>query len=220
MSPLPRIVGASGLAGLLIVGYGLQTPEAQDVDLEGRPDLVRVEVKSVRRFFDPRIQACVVFLKSPKTRRILPVKVRLSEADAIQMKLNNETFPRPLTHDLLRSALEAVGAKVRYVLVDALKPTGGRDSGAHSARIALNLKDGASVEVDARAGDAIALSLRAGTPIYVAAGAMEGDSIADEGELEREFLEEEGAGPKPIEKQKKPIEKQKKKEKRAGGGYY
>lgn len=218
MPPLCRTAGASGLACLLIVGYGLRTPEAQDAGLEGRPDVVRVEVKSVRRFSDPRIQACVVFLKSPKAQRVLPIKVRLSEADAIQMKLNGETFPRPLTHDLLRSTLEAVGAKVRYVLVDALKPTGGRDPGAHSARIALNLKDGASAEVDARAGDAIALSLRAGTPIYVAAIALEENGIADERELEREFLEE--TGPKPTEKQPEPIEKKEKKEKRAGGGYY
>ncbi|OGG52866.1 MAG: hypothetical protein A3F84_06500 [Candidatus Handelsmanbacteria bacterium RIFCSPLOWO2_12_FULL_64_10] len=216
MSPLCRTAGAAGLACLLIVGYGLQTPEAQDVGLEGRPDLVRVEVKSVRRFFDPRIQACVVFLKSLKTRRVLPIEVRLLEADAIQMKLNGETFPRPLTHDLLRSTLEAVGAKVRYVLIDTLKHTGGRDSGAHSARIALNLKGGASVEVDARTGDAIALSVRTGTPIYVATGAMERNSIADEGELEREFLRGEDRGPEPIEKQ----EKREKKEKRAGGGYY
>lgn len=216
MPPLCRTAGPAGLACLLIVGYGIRTPEAQDTGLEGRPDLVRVEVQSVRRFSDPRIQAHVVFLKTLKARRLLPIEVRPLEADAIQMKLNNETFPRPLTHDLLRSTLEAVGAKVRYVLVDALKPRGGRDAGAYFARIALSLKDGASVEVEARAGDAIALSTRTGAPIYVAASAMERNSIADEGDMERELLKGEDRGPMPIEKQ----EKKEKKEKKTGGGYY
>ncbi|OGG52872.1 MAG: hypothetical protein A3F84_06505 [Candidatus Handelsmanbacteria bacterium RIFCSPLOWO2_12_FULL_64_10] len=171
---------------------------------------MRAEVKSVWTP-DPRIN--VVFLKSLKTQRVLPVWIGPHEAEAIQMKLSGVTFPKPLTHDLLKSLIEVAGAKVRYVLVDALRATDGRDSGTYFAKIMLSLKGGGSVEVDSRTSDAIALSVRTGTPIYVSAGIMEGNSIADEKELESELMGEE-------KKTQKPSEKTEKKEKKAGKDYY
>lgn len=212
MVPLRRIAGVAGLAWVLIVGCG--SSEAGEAGIEGRPDVMRVDVKSVWKSPDPSLNAvCCVFLKDRKTQRLLPVWIGRFEADAIQMKLNGETFPRPLTHDLLKSLLDAAGAKVRYILVDALRSTGGRDSGTYFAKIALSLKGGIPVEVDSRTSDAIALSVRTGTPVYVAAGIMEGNSIADEKELESELMGEEG-------KTQKPSKKPEKKEKKAGKDYY
>lgn len=220
--------GVAGLTGLLVLIGGHRPSGAQDVGIEGRPDVVRVEVKSVKRYsISPLIPAAhVVFLKSLKTQRVLPVWIGPHEAEAIQMKLSGATFlerrdvpsidatsPRPLTHDLLKSLIEVAGAKVISVLVDALRSTGGRDSGTYFAKITLNLKGGGSVEVDSRTSDAIALSVRTGTPIYVSAGIMEGNSIADEKELEGELTGEK-------KKTQKPTEKPEKKEKKAGKDYY
>jgi bifunctional DNase/RNase len=215
MSSLHRTIGLVGLTGLLTLGYGPRTSEAEDADIEGRPDVVRVEVKSVwKASTDPRFisPANVVFLKDLRAQRLLPVWIGHFEADHIQTKLKGQTLPRPMTHDLLKSTIQALGAKVRYILVDALMATGGRDSGTFFAKIALSLKDGSSVEVDSRTSDAIALSVRTGTPIYVSAGIMEGNSIADEKELEKE-LSGEGA-------EQKPSGKPEKKEKKAGKDYY
>lgn len=213
MTPLRGTMGVAGLVGLLSAPWASAWSESPGI--EGRPDVVRVEVKSVwKASSDPRVISPlnVVFLKDAKKQRLLPVWIGHFEADHIQMKLNGEAFPRPLTHDLLKSLIEAAGARVRYVLVDALMATGGRDSGTYFAKIALTLKGGASVEVDSRTSDAIALSVRTGTPIYVSSGIMDGNSIADEKELERE-LTGEGSG-------KKPAEKPEKKERKAGKDYY
>lgn len=204
-----RITYLIGLVGL--VAYG--DSWAEDVGIEGKPDMVRVDVKSVWKSPDPCLNAGCVFLRDRKTQRLLPVWVGRFEADAIQMKLNGELFPRPLTHDLLKSLLDAAGAKVRYVLVDALRATGRRDSGTYFAKIALSLKGGGAVEVDSRTSDAIALSVRTGTPVYVATGIMEGNSIADEKELGSELTGEAAKTPKPSGRPEK-------KEKKAGKDYY
>jgi bifunctional DNase/RNase len=214
-SALRRAAGIAGLTGLLVLIGGRRPSGAQDAGIEGRPDVMRVEVKSVKRYsISPLLPAAhVVFLKSLKTRRVLPVWIGPHEAEAIQMRLSGESPSRPLTHDLLKSLIETAGARVSYVLVDALRATGGRDSGTYFAKVTLSLKGGDLAEVDSRTSDAIALSVRTGTPIYVSAGIMEGNSIADENELESELKGEE-------KKTQKPSEKSEKKEKKAGKDYY
>ena len=180
MTSFYRIVGIFfGMAGLLSVPYGHPGPEAKN--LSGRSDLVRVEVKFVWR--SPHPLGNVVFLKDLKTERLLPIWIGRFEADAIQMKLEGQTFPRPLTHDLLKSMIEATGAKLEYIMIDALRAIDGRNSGTFFAKIALTRSDKAPVEIDSRTSDAIALSMRTGTPVYVTSGIMEGNSIGSEREL-------------------------------------
>ena len=183
MTTFYRIIGLFfGLAGLLLVPFGHLSPEAEN--LSGRSDLLRVEVKSVWRSPHPRqTNVNVVFLKDPKTERLLPIWIGRFEADAIQMKLEGQTFPRPLTHDLLKSLIEATGAKLEYILIDALRAMDGRNSGTFFAKIALTRSDKTPVEIDSRTSDAIALSMRTGTPVYVTSGIMEGNSIGSEREL-------------------------------------
>ena len=216
MSFLHRTVGLVGLTGLLAVTCGGRAARAEEADVAGRSDLRRVEVKSVwKSSDDPRIISAlnIVFLKDLKTQRLLPVWIGHFEADAIRAKLNGAVSPRPMTHDLLKSLVDAIDARVRYVLVDALRPTGVQDGGTYFAKSSLALKGGGTAEVDSRTSDAIALSVRTGTPIYVASGIMEANSIADEGEIERELLGEEGTG------QKAPARPEKK-EKHPSNSYY
>lgn len=207
MPSFHRTIGLSGLAVLLTLG---DTCRAQDAGPDGKPGLLRMEVKSVWKSPDPRVN--VVFLKDVRSQRLLPIWIGPFEADAIQMRLGGESFPRPLTHDLLKSLIDATGARVQYVLVDALRPIGGRDSGTYFAKISLALKGGGAVEVDSRTSDAIALSVRTGTPVYVAAGIVEGNGVADEREVERELMGE-GTG-------KKSPGKAEKKERKPGNAYY
>ena len=102
----------------------------------------------------------VVILKEKAAERYLPIWIGPAEADAIAMKLQDVVVPRPLTHDLLYSVIDTLGATVSFVLVSDLQYD------TFYAKIALNC-DGKSIEIDSRPSDAIALAVRVGVPIFV-----------------------------------------------------
>src|SRR3970040_2766083 len=118
----------------------------------------------------------VVILKEKDADRYLPIWIGPAEADAIAVRLQEVSVARPLTHDLLRSVIDSLGASVEYVLVNELA------NDTFYARIMLQV-DGRSMEIDSRPGDAIALAVRAQVPIF-----------ADESVLDRAGvkLDEEG----------------------------
>jgi bifunctional DNase/RNase len=101
----------------------------------------------------------VVILKEKDADRYLPIWIGPAEADAIAVRLQEVSVARPLTHDLLRSTLEALGARVNCIIVNDLS------NDTFYARIILDV-DGRSVEIDSRPSDAIALAVRAQVPIY------------------------------------------------------
>ena len=171
MSPVHRIAGVAGLAWLLIGSGGYRTSEAQDAGVEGRPDMVRVDVKSVWKSPDPSLNAGCVFLKDRKTQRLLPVWIGRFEADAIHMKLNGETFPRPLTHDLLKTILKIMNGELDMVVIDSIQDS------TYYATLFVRDKEGQVHEVDARPSDSIAMALRMGSPIYVADEVFEASAI-------------------------------------------
>ena len=72
-------------------------------------DSVRMGVIDYRR---------TVILKEKSSERYLPVWVGSSEADAISIKLQGATVPRPLTHDFVCAVIQALGAKVKFVFID------------------------------------------------------------------------------------------------------
>jgi bifunctional DNase/RNase len=101
----------------------------------------------------------VVILKEKTADRYLPIWIGPAEADAIAVKLQDVTVPRPLTHDLLRSVIDSLGATINSIIVSELK------NDTFYAKIILNV-DGGQMEVDSRPSDALALAVRAGVPIY------------------------------------------------------
>lgn len=101
----------------------------------------------------------VVILKEKNAERYLPIWIGPSEADAIAIELQEVTVQRPLTHDLLRSVIQTLGARVVSVVVNDLA------NDTFYARIAMDV-DGRHVEVDSRPSDAIALAVRVKAPIY------------------------------------------------------
>lgn len=102
----------------------------------------------------------VVILKEKNADRYLPIWIGPAEADAIAVRLQEVAVARPLTHDLLRSVIDTLGATVEYVVVNDLS------NDTFFARIMLQV-DGRSLEIDSRPSDAIALAVRAQVPIYV-----------------------------------------------------
>jgi bifunctional DNase/RNase len=108
----------------------------------------------------------VVILKEKESDRYLPIWIGPAEADAIAVRLQEVAVARPLTHDLLRTIIDSLGATVTYILVNDLA------NDTFFARIALQV-DGKSLEIDSRPSDAIALAVRAQVPIYVEEAVLE-----------------------------------------------
>ena len=101
----------------------------------------------------------VVILREKEADRYLPIWIGPAEADAIAVRLQDVSVARPLTHDLLRNAIEQLGGRVLYILVNDLS------NDTFFARIVLDVK-GETMEIDSRPSDAIALAVRVEAPIF------------------------------------------------------
>lgn len=127
----------------------------------------------------------IVLLKEIGGPRYLPIWVGAVEATSIAFAQQGVQPPRPLTHDLLKDILAALG-----ITVDSIHLTELRDGVFYSL---INLQGG--VTVSARPSDAIALALRTGSPILGSeellqeAGIEIPDQSEDEVEKFKEFLE-------------------------------
>jgi bifunctional DNase/RNase len=100
-------------------------------------------------------------LEDPNARRVLPIWIGSQEATSILLALEGEQAPRPLTHDLMTTFLETLGARIERVDVTRI------EDGTFYAEITLETPSGVLV-LDARPSDAIALTLRSEAPLYVA----------------------------------------------------
>lgn len=107
--------------------------------------------------------------------RRLPIIIGAFEAQAIALELEKIQPPRPMTHDLLRDTLEAVGAEVLDVVIDELR------EGTFFAKIRY-VHDGDEGQLDSRPSDAVALAVRVDSPIYVSPSVMEEAGIPTEEE--------------------------------------
>lgn len=106
----------------------------------------------------------IVLLREVEGQRYLPIWVGAVEATAIAFAQQGVVPPRPLTHDLFASVLEAVGSPLTEV----------RITGLREGTFYASLHFVGGVEVSARPSDAIALALRTGVPIWGA------DELLDE----------------------------------------
>ena len=120
---------------------------------------VRVELPS---------NAPIVLLRETSgDHRLLPIFIGGAEATAIAFALERVETPRPMTHDLMKDLLDDLGARVERIVVTELRES------TFYAEIHLTV-NGRTHEVSSRPSDAIALAVRAGTPIFAA------ESVLDE----------------------------------------
>lgn len=109
---------------------------------------------------DERTHTPVVLLKEKNGTRMLPIWIGPSEASAIAIQLTGRQFQRPLTHDLLKSVIEGLEAKVpKIAIIDLREKT-------YYAKVYLERAQDV-LAIDARPSDCIALALRTGSPIFV-----------------------------------------------------
>ena len=125
----------------------------------------------------------VVILKEKAAERYLPIWIGPAEADAIAVKIQGATVPRPLSHDLLHSVIGALGATLNSIVINELK------GDTFYAKIILNV-DGGQMEVDSRPSDALALAVRAEVPIYAVEAVLDKASILLDKETGKPVLQE------------------------------
>jgi bifunctional DNase/RNase len=127
----------------------------------------------------------IVLLKEEGGTRYLPIWIGAVEASAIAFQQQNIQTARPLTHDLLRDVVKALGVALEAVRITSLR------DGVFYAELVF----AGGVTVSARPSDAIALALRTETVIYgeeavlAEAGIEIPDDQDDEVEKFREFLD-------------------------------
>jgi bifunctional DNase/RNase len=151
--------------------------------------MVEVRLRAVR--VDLQSNTPVLLLQeSEGLGRTLPIFIGAPEATAIAFALQGMDTPRPMTHDLIRDLLDALGADVVRVVVTELK------TATYFAEIVL-LQGDREVPVSSRPSDAVAVAVRTGAPLYVADDLMdnEGIMLAVDEEEDNEPDEDEGANP-------------------------
>jgi hypothetical protein len=104
-----------------------------------------------------------IYINDPAAGRGFPIVIGNNEADEIHRVVHKDSPPRPLTHQLCYSAIQALGAEIKRIDIVDL-----RDN-TYFAQLVLQDKGGnVTAVIDARPSDAIALALRAGCPLRVA----------------------------------------------------
>lgn len=127
----------------------------------------------------------IVLLREHDGERYLPIWIGAPEATAIAYAQQGVAPPRPLTHDLMKNVLDALGHQLTEVRIVAMT------EGVFFANLVV---DG-STEISARSSDAIALALRTGSKILVEDAVLDEVGVAitpdedDEVERFREFLD-------------------------------
>ena len=126
--------------------------------------------------------AYALILKEVSGPRRLPIIIGAFEAQSIALEMEGIKPPRPLTHDLLKSVIDALGGGLNDVLISELR------EGTFYAKLTID-----SQEVDSRPSDAIALAVRYGVPIFVSDDVMREASFVPQNEEE-----EKTATPPPV----------------------
>ena len=113
--------------------------------------IVQMKVRGL--MFDPYNNAYIVILRDEESAEMLPIWVGKAEASAISFALESISAPRPMTHDLMKSILDTVNAKVFSIVVTDL------NDNTYYAKIHMMYED-SEYSIDSRPSDAIALALR------------------------------------------------------------
>lgn len=139
-------------------------------------DSIRISLISQQR---------IVMLRDVDGERQLPIWIGPCEAEAIAVELQDTEVARPLTHDLLKNTISELGGTISHIQVSDLKES------VFYARLFVDVK-GEMVEIDCRPSDAIALSVRTKSPIFVSEEVMDQAGILPEPDIvESEEKEEE-----------------------------
>lgn len=123
--------------------------------------------------------AYALILKEVDGDRRMPIIIGAFEAQAIALEMEGVEPPRPMTHDLFKSYIEADGASLTEVYINDLV------EGTFYAKLIF---DPNQIEIDSRPSDAIAMAVRFGCPIFVNENIIEETGVvpqSDDAEFEQ-----------------------------------
>ncbi len=124
-----------------------------------------VEVVVGRLGLDGSSNTYVVILQEQGGDRLLPIWIGQAEAESILLEMNGVRKERPLTHDLCKSLILGLGARLDRVEITRVAER------TYYAELHLS-RDGQSYRVDARPSDSIAIALRTRSPVFAAASLL------------------------------------------------
>ena len=138
----------------LFMSFGLGEAKAEDQSDEVLIEKVEVRISD---------QGPVVLLEVGE--KAIPIYVDPTVAGSIHGALSGQKFPRPLSHDLMHTILDAYGVNVDRVFI-AL------NEGIYYGTLSLSI-NGETKQFDSRSSDAIALAIHFKTPIVVSKDLLE-----------------------------------------------
>ncbi|MGC9529042.1 MAG: bifunctional nuclease family protein [Candidatus Bipolaricaulaceae bacterium] len=127
---------------------------------------------------DPENNSLVMLLEDVSSSKAMPILIGKAEAMSIAIELQGQTFPRPLTHDLMKRLLETLGGTLERVVISNV------EEGTFYATLYVRTQDEQVVELDARPSDSVALALRTRSPIFIA------DDVFEKSAIESPFTDE------------------------------
>ncbi len=130
--------------------------------------MVEVHLRAVR--VDLASNTPVLLLEELLGERTLAIFVGAPEATAIAYAVQGVAVPRPMTHDLICNVLAALGATLERVIVTDLVES------TYFAELHLQ-KGGEAIVLSCRPSDAVAVALRAKTPMFVADALMDAEGL-------------------------------------------
>jgi uncharacterized protein len=139
---------------------------------EGGIETMEVEMKIRTLMMDPVTQMPIVVLRDATGNSILPIWVGVYEANAIALEIEKISTPRPMTHDLIKTLLMGIDARVDRIVVNELKDD------TFYAVIWIE-KDGQMISIDSRPSDALAIALRTDSPIFVSENVLKNSRMSN-----------------------------------------
>jgi len=130
-----------------------------------------VQVELSRIIIDEKRQDQVIVLKEKNGDRQIPIVIGFTEASSIKIKISGVDVPRPMTHDLLVTVMQILGARLERVVIDKLV------NNTFHAKLEIKSKDGEVKLIDSRPSDSIALAVRFKAPIFVANEVLQKSSM-------------------------------------------
>jgi hypothetical protein len=112
-----------------------------------------------------QLRQTVVVLKDWEGKKLLPIWIGAAEAKAIAIELEGARPSRPLSHDLLLNIISTARGRVTRVIINDLQDS------TFYATIDIETPLGMK-HIDSRPSDALAVAVRAKSPVFVDGGAM------------------------------------------------
>ncbi len=120
-----------------------------------------IEVELARIILQSKGEQQYIHLRVKGSQRSFPILIGFYEAAEIHRKISGETMRRPMTHDLIGRILDATGSELQKIVINSLRE--------ETYYATLHIDQGGEEKiVDCRPSDAVALSVQAKAPIYVA----------------------------------------------------